>query len=260
MAGTTQRKMEVFPSKDELSVALAKYTANLSAKFCKEKGYFTVVLSGGGLIDWLCKLLEPPYIDSVEWSKWHVFWVDERVCSYEDPDSNYKLAMDGFLSKVGIPNENIYAIDKHYAADGDAENCAMLYEECLRKLVKQNILPLCTYGKYQYPQFDLQLLGMGPDGHMASLFPGHPQIHVIDKWVTYITDSPKPPQKRITFTLPVINSALYNLMAVCDDHTEQCPRSIAEIFKNNNLALPAANLTAQVEEMWYLDQAAASKL
>ena len=61
MAGTTQRKREVFPSKDELSVALAKYTANLSAKFCKEKGYFTVVLSGGGLIDWLWSTNPSPF-------------------------------------------------------------------------------------------------------------------------------------------------------------------------------------------------------
>ncbi|KAG2239428.1 hypothetical protein Bca52824_091772 [Brassica carinata] len=258
MAEARHRKWHVFQTKDELSVAMAKYTAHLSAKFCKEKGLFTVVLSGGGLIDWLCKLLEPPYKDSIEWSKWHVFWVDERVCAYEDPDSNYKLAMDGFLSKVGIPNKNIYAIDKHYAADGNAEHCAALYEECLRNLVKQNILPLCPNGKY--PQFDLQLLGMGPDGHMASLFPGHPQINVKDKWVTHITDSPKLPPRRITFTLPVINSASYNLMAVCDDHTEQCPRSIADIFKHNNLALPAAHLTAHVETMWYLDKAAASLL
>ncbi|KAG2239431.1 hypothetical protein Bca52824_091775 [Brassica carinata] len=237
MAEARQRKWHVFQTKDELSVAIAKYTAHLSAKFCKEKGLFTVVLSGGGLIDWLCKLLEPPYKDSIEWSKWHVFWVDERV---------------------GIPNKNIYAIDKHYAADGNAEHCAALYEECLRNLVKQNILPLCPNGKY--PQFDLQLLGMGPDGHMASLFPGHPQINVKDKWVTHITDSPKLPPRRITFTLPVINSASYNLMAVCDDHTEQCPRSIADIFKHNNLALPAAHLTAHVETMWYLDKAAASLL
>lgn len=258
MTEARHRQWHKFQTKDELSVAMAKYTAHLSEKFCKEKGIFTVVLSGGGLIDWLCKLLEPPYIDSIEWSKWHVFWVDERVCAYEDPNSNYKLAMDGFLSKVGIPNKNIYAIDKHYAADGNAEHCAALYEECLRNLVRQDIIPLCPNGKY--PQFDLQLLGMGPDGHMASLFPGHPQINVKDKWVTHITDSPKLPPRRITFTLPVINSALYNLMAVCDDNTEQCARSIADIFKHNNLALPAAHLTAQVETMWYLDKAAASLL
>uniref|UniRef100_A0A1J3EZZ4 Probable 6-phosphogluconolactonase n=1 Tax=Noccaea caerulescens TaxID=107243 RepID=A0A1J3EZZ4_NOCCA len=251
---TTRRKMIVFPSKKELSEAMAEYTAKLSAKFCKQKGLFTVVLSGGDLIDWLCKLVKPPYIGSIEWSKWHVFWVDERVCSWEDPDSNYKLAMDGFLSKVPIPHKNIYAIDKNSATDGDAEHCAMLYEECLKNLVKENIIPISP--KTGYPQFDLQLLGMGPDGHMASLFPGHPQINVKDKWVTHITDSPKQPPKRITFTLPVINSALYNLMAVCD---KEQAHAVAEIMKENK-PLPSAHLSAQVENVWYLDQAAASML
>ncbi|ESQ31984.1 hypothetical protein EUTSA_v10004809mg [Eutrema salsugineum] len=251
---TTQRKVVVFPSKNELYEAMAKYTANLSAKFCKEKGLFTVVLSGGDLIDWLCKLVQPPYIDSIEWSKWHVFWVDERVCSWDDPNSNYKLAMDGFLCKVPIPSQNIYAIDKHLASDGNAENCATLYEECLRNLVKENIIPICA--KTGFPQFDLELLGMGPDGHMASLFPGHNQINEKEKWVTYITDSPKQPPKRITFTLPVINSALYNLMAVCD---KEQAHAVAEIMKQNK-PLPSAHLSAQVENVWYLDQAAASML
>ncbi|EOA21419.1 hypothetical protein CARUB_v10001791mg [Capsella rubella] len=250
-----QRKMIVFPTKNELSEAMAEYTAKLSAKFIKEKGLFTVVLSGGDLIDWLCKLVQPPYIDSIEWSKWHVFWVDERVCAWEDPDSNYKLAMDGFLSKVPIPDKNIYAIDKHSAADGNAEHCAALYEDCLKNLVKEKIIPISK--KTGYPEFDLQLLGMGPDGHMASLFPNHPQINEKQKWVTHITDSPKPPPKRITFTLPVINSALYNLMAICD---KAPAKSVAEIMKHNNFSLPSAHLSAQVENVWYLDQAAASEL
>ncbi|VVB17324.1 unnamed protein product [Arabis nemorensis] len=252
---TTERKKIVFPSKNELSEAMAEYTANLSAKFCAEKGLFTVVLSGCDLISWLGKLLQPPYLKSIEWSKWHVFWVDERVCSWDDPNSNYKLATDGFLSKVPILNKNIYAIDKHYAADGHAEHCAALYEECLRNLVKENIIPICP--KTGYPQFDLQLQGMGPDGHMASLFPGHPQINEKKKWVTHITDSPKPPPKRITMTLPVINSSSYNLMAICN---KEQAHAVAEIMKHNNMSLPSAHLSAQVETVWYLDQAAASML
>ncbi|KFK27725.1 hypothetical protein AALP_AA8G421400 [Arabis alpina] len=252
---TTERKKIVFPSKNELSDAMAEYIANLSAKFCTEKGLFTVVLSGCDLISWLGKLLQPPYLNSIEWSKWYVFWVDERVCSWDDPNSNYKLAMDDFLSKVPILNKNIHAIDKHYAADGNAEQCAVLYEECLRNLVKENIIPICS--KTGYPQFDLQLQGMGPDGHMASLFPGHPQINEKEKWVTHITDSPKPPPKRITMTLAVINSSSYNLMAVCD---KEQAHAVAEIIKHNNMSLPSAHLSGQVETVWYLDEAAASML
>ncbi|KAG2311544.1 hypothetical protein Bca4012_026025 [Brassica carinata] len=247
-------KKIICKTKDELAVELAKYTANLSSKFCKERGIFTVVLSGGDLISWLWKLLEPPYIDSIEWSKWHIFWVDERVCGWDDADSNYKLAYDGFLSKVPILAENIYAIDKGLGAEGNAELAAERYEECLKQKVNENIIR--TYKSSGFPQFDLQLLGMGPDGHMASLFPGHDQINVKVKWVTFITDSPKPPPKRITFTLPVINCASYNVMAVCDKEQADAVEAALSHTKD----VPAGRLTADVEVVWFLDQAAASKL
>ncbi|XP_010426445.1 PREDICTED: probable 6-phosphogluconolactonase 2 [Camelina sativa] len=247
-------KRRVFKTKNEIAVELAKYIADLSSKFCKERGVFTVVLSGGDLISWLWKLLGAPYIDSVEWSKWHIFWVDERVCAWDHADSNYKLAYDGFLSKVPIPAENIYAIDNGLGAEGNAELAAERYEECLKQKVNQNIIR--TYKSSGFPQFDLQLLGMGPDGHMASLFPGHDQINEKVKWVTWITDSPKPPPKRITFTLPVINCASYNVMAVCDQ--EQADSVAAALNHTKNL--PAGRLTADVEVVWFLDHAAASKL
>ncbi|KAL1218163.1 putative 6-phosphogluconolactonase 4 [Cardamine amara subsp. amara] len=250
----TERKKIVFPTKKELSEAMAEYTAKLSAKFCKKRGYFTVVLSGGDLISWLSELLKPKYQESIEWSKWHIFWVDERVVPLDHKDSNYKLALDGFLYKVPIPIANINAIDQDCAALGDAKCAAQLYEECLKRLVNRNIIR--TYKSSGFPQFDLQILGMGLDGHMASLFPEHYQIKDKANLVTYITDSPKPPSKRITFTLPVINCASYNLMAVCDEAPAD---AVAEVF-NDNFNYPAARLTADEEAIWFLDQAAASKL
>ncbi|XP_022886997.1 probable 6-phosphogluconolactonase 4, chloroplastic [Olea europaea var. sylvestris] len=93
-------KVQVFDSEEDLAVSLAKYTADLANKFAQLRDSFTVVLSGGSLVKSLRKLVEPPYVDSVDWSKWHVFWVDERVVPKDHPDSNYLLAYDGFLSKV----------------------------------------------------------------------------------------------------------------------------------------------------------------
>ncbi|KAL1203285.1 putative 6-phosphogluconolactonase 2 [Cardamine amara subsp. amara] len=244
-------KTRVFKSKDEMKVELAKYTADLSSKFCKEREKFTVVLSGGDLISWLSNLIEEP---SIEWSKWYIFWVDERVCAWDNDDSNYKLAYDRFLSKVPIPAENIFAIDKGLGAEGNAELAAERYEECLKDKVNKGIIR--TYKSSGFPQFDLQLLGMGPDGHMASLFPEHDEIKEKVKWVTFINDSPKPPSKRITFTLPVINCASYNVMAVCDK--EQADSTTAAL--NHTKGIPAGQLTADVEVVWFLDQAAASKL
>ncbi|CAK7324253.1 unnamed protein product [Dovyalis caffra] len=96
---SNKKVVEVFDTEEDLAVSLAKYTADLSDKFAKERGAFTVVVSGGSLIKSLRKLVEAPYVDSIDWSKWHVFWVDERVVPKDHPDSNYKLAFDGFLSK-----------------------------------------------------------------------------------------------------------------------------------------------------------------
>lgn len=165
-----------------------------------------------------------------------------------------RIATINSPTMVPIPAENIYAIDKGLGAEGNAELAAERYEECLKQKVNENIIR--TYKSSGFPQFDLQLLGMGPDGHMASLFPGHDQINEKVKWVTFITDSPKPPPKRITFTLPVINCASHNVMAVCDK--EQADSVEAALTHTKDV--PAGRLTADVEVVWFLDQAAASKL
>ncbi|XP_050881889.1 6-phosphogluconolactonase 3, chloroplastic [Lathyrus oleraceus] len=92
-------EVEVF-EKEALAVSLAKYVADLSNKFTQQIGAFTVCLSGGSLINYLRKLSGPPYVYSIKWGKWHVFWMDKRVVPKDHEDSNYKPTFDGFLSKV----------------------------------------------------------------------------------------------------------------------------------------------------------------
>ncbi|KAI3457957.1 hypothetical protein Pfo_014620 [Paulownia fortunei] len=193
-------KVRVFESEEDMAVSLAKYTADLSNKISQERDSFAVVLSGGSLVKSLRKLVEPPYIDSVDWSKWHVFWVDERVVPKDHPDSNYLLAFNEFLSKIPIPAGNVYAMNDALSAEGAADD----YETCLKHLVKNKVVDQSE--SRGFPKFDLMLMGMGPDGHIASLFPGHPLLQENVKWVSFIKDSPKPPPERISFTLPVINS------------------------------------------------------
>ncbi|KAG6669010.1 hypothetical protein CIPAW_01G213300 [Carya illinoinensis] len=178
MPSTDKKNVEVFDTEEDQAVYLAK------------------------------KLLEPPYIDSIEWSKWHVFWLDERVVPKDHEDSNYKLANDGFFSKVPILPDNVYAINDKLSAEGAADD----YEACLKSLVNRNVIALSEASGF--PKFNLMLLGMGPDGHVASLFPGHPLLKENEKWVTFIKDSPKPPPKRITFTFPMINSSTYIALVI----------------------------------------------
>ena len=107
-----------------------------------------------------------------------------------------------------IPPGNVYAINDALSAEGAAND----YETCLRHLVKNSII--ASSPANGFPKFDLMLLGMGPDGHIASLFPGHPLVEEKQRWVTFIKDSPKPPPERITFTLPVINTSAYAALVV----------------------------------------------
>ncbi|XVE58299.1 hypothetical protein DITRI_Ditri04bG0159200 [Diplodiscus trichospermus] len=246
-------KVEVFDSEEDLSVSLAKYIADLADKLSKEKGTFTVVLSGGSLIKSLRKLVEPPYIDSVDWSTWQVFWVDERLVPKDHVDSNYKLAFDGFLSKVPILPGHAYSINDALPAEGAADD----YETCLKHLVTSGVIGTST--ATGFPKFDIVLLGMGPDGHVASLFPGHSLIKENEKWVTFIKDSPKPPPERITFTFPVINSSAHIALVVCGAGKAVPVQAALGNSQNSNL-LPVQMVSPEGELVWFLDKDAASKL
>ncbi|CAN8265033.1 unnamed protein product [Cochlearia groenlandica] len=245
-----KKRVEIFDTEENLSVDLAKFTSDLSGKFCKERGAFTVVVSGGSLIKSLRKLVESPYVDSIDWSKWHFFWVDERVVPKNHDDSNYKLAYDGFLSKVPIPPGNVYAIKELLSAEAAADD----YETCLKHLVKTSTLRVSE--STGFPKFDLMLLGMGPDGHVASLFPGHGLCNENKKWVTHITDSPKPPSERITFTFPVINSSAYVALVVCGSGKAEPVQAALKKTRD----VPAGSVCAEDELVWFLDKPASSKL
>lgn len=253
-SGNGKSDVKVFNKREDLSVSLAKYIVHLSDKFIKERGAFTIVLSGGDLLESLGKLVEAPYKESLDWSKWYVFWLDERVVPKKHPDSNYLLAYDHFLSKVPILPGNVYAINDALSAEGAAED----YETCLRHLV--NSTPIITRSAINgFPKFDLMLVGMGPDGHVASLFPGHPLVQEKEKWVTFIKDSPKPPPERITFTFPVINSSANIALVIVGDATAHAVH-VALDDVENSIVLPIQMVSPEGTLTWFLDNGAASKL
>ncbi|CAA3013010.1 probable 6-phosphogluconolactonase 4, chloroplastic [Olea europaea subsp. europaea] len=244
-----------FQSEEDVAKALAKYVADLSEKYIREKGYFSVVLSGGTLIHTLRKLVECPYKGSVDWSKWLIFWVDERVVPLNSPDSNYKLAYDGFLSKVPISPCHIYAINDKLSPKAAADN----YEARLKNLVNKETIPVSDASGF--PKFDLMLLGIGPDGHVASLFPTRLQRFEKKRWVSFITDSPKPPPERITFTFPVINSASEIAMVVTGAELADAVKiTLGGVLPTGLTPLPCMEVSPEEELTWFLDKDAASKL
>jgi 6-phosphogluconolactonase len=176
-------------------------------------GRFTVALSGGSTPKTMHTILaersakEPRLVD---WSRVQVFFGDERHVPPDHPDSNFRMAKETLLSKVPIPSANIHRVR---CENPDAAKAAQEYD---RELIKVFQLK----GEDQMPRFDLIFLGMGPDGHTASLFPGTTAVHelkkrVVANWV------PKFNTWRVTFTRPVINQAECVLLMVCGQDKAQ---------------------------------------
>jgi len=227
--------------------SLASFIIKAQKDSIDKKGRFTVALSGGSLPKQLSGLIGNP---AVKWDKWQVFYADERVVPLTDPDSNHFLCSNELFNKVPIPKENIRTID--IALLDDLEELSDAYE---KELIKE----FAQKDSARFPVFDLILLGMGPDGHTASLFPGHELLAEEDRWVAYIEDSPKPPSKRITLTYPVINhaarvvfvaagAAKADILCTVLDHPEQ--------------GLPASRVKPAHpgQLFWFVDQPAAAKL
>ncbi|RZR92330.1 hypothetical protein BHM03_00020638 [Ensete ventricosum] len=277
-------ELRVFESPDELATDLAEYISQLSENSVKERGCFTIALSGGSLISLMGKLCEAPYDKTVDWTKWFVFWADERAVAKNHIDSNYKLTKDLFLSKVcsqfglfcclntgqdtdpcssldyslvPILNSHVFSINDNVTV----EDAAAEYEFAIRQLVK--IRTVGVSESNDCPKFDLILLGMGPDGHVASLFPHHPALELKEEWVTYITDSPKPPPERITFTLPVINSASsVAMVAVGEEKAMAVHLATAGAGENFDASSLPARMVQPTDGklVWFLDSTAASVL
>lgn len=193
--GEYECEVSVYANSQMAGEGVMDMVLDTAQKAIATKGTYTLVLSGGSLVNTLKGLAG----QKAEWEKWHVFWVDERVVPHTDPDSNYKGAKEAFLESVAIPEANIHAI-----AEGlNAEQAAKHYEGMLLGLGSE-VLPQTENG---FPVFDTILLGVGPDGHVASLFPNRAQTAATEGWVLHIDNSPKPPPSRITLSMPAINSA-----------------------------------------------------
>jgi 6-phosphogluconolactonase len=166
-------------------------------------GRFTVALSGGSTPESLYSLLATPgFADRIPWPKVHLFWGDERCVPPDHPDSNYRMVRESLLSKISIPSENVHRM----AGEKDPKLAAAEYEEQLIKFFRLS--------KGEAPRFDLILLGLGEDGHTASLFPESDALNEMQRLVatTYL---PKLNAHRLTLTLPVLNESaeIYFLVA-----------------------------------------------
>jgi 6-phosphogluconolactonase len=193
----TEATLLVGRTKDDVQGSLNKSVVKICAESLKVRGTFTVALSGGSLPSLLSSLDDAFQSAGVDpkYDCWHVILADERCVPFDDPDCNMKSIREHFLSKVPIPEAQIYAIDES-KIDQSAEEVARAYEESVVKKVL----------KVSGTLLDLAILGFGPDGHTCSLFPEHPLLTEMSRSVAPIEDSPKPPPRRITLTFLVLNT------------------------------------------------------
>ncbi len=184
----------VYADADLLSQAAAQYVVQIANEAIVTHGRFIIALSGGSTPRKLYTLLaNEPYRSQINWSLVEVFWGDERNVPADSPDSNYRLAWDTLLNTISIPAHQIHRMP---AEETDREAAARSYEAEMKR----------AFGTDGIPAFDLIQLGMGPEGHTASLFPHQASLQETQRLVLPVT-VPKPPPPRLTFTPPLINAA-----------------------------------------------------
>lgn len=228
----------VLADPDAVAQAAADRTAEL---FSQLPGRISLALSGGSTPQRYYRLLaEEPYRSRIPWDRLHVFLVDERHVPLDHPDSNFGMIRQALLDRVPVPATNLHPMP----TDGGPEECAARYRD-----------ELAAYFGGDPERFDLAVLGMGPDGHTASLFPGHAVEAAAS--VAAIYDSPKPPPTRLTLTLPVLNRAAQVLFLVTGADKRA---AVAQVLREGTAGhLPAGwVMPSGIAPAWLVDRAAVS--
>ncbi len=226
-------------------LALAHHVAQWMTQMAlAARGPFRVSLSGGSTPKTLYELLaSDAFITRFPWSRVYWYWGDERFVPYDHPDSNYRMTREAIFAKAPVPSENIHPIP----TDGTPDDAAWRYERTL-----QDAYGAATLDR-QRLLFDVTLLGLGSDGHTASLLPGEPVLNERKRWVIAVSHGR--PEIRITMTYPVIESSRCVAFLVAGEKK-------AEIFsaiRAGNAQVPAARVRPVGELLWFVDQAAAGR-
>ena len=247
-------ELELIVSRDaaEVSRRAADLFLRLTSEAQAHYRSFTVALSGGSTPKGLYALLaREPYRTQVPWSLVHVFWGDERCVPPDHAESNYKLAYDALLSQVPLPETNIHRVPTEH---GDCAGAAADYA--------QELVTFFGLEGRALPHFDLLLLGVGDDGHTASLFPGKPALDEREALVVASPPGRLPPQiDRVTLTLPVLNAARQVVfLATGPGKRDIVTRILAGVDATEGELLPAQRVRpADGTLTWIIDQAAAGE-
>src|SRR5436305_2291323 len=248
------RSIEILEDKESLTRAAGAAAPARAATAVAARGVFTLVLSGGSTPRDLFVLLadaNEPFRARLPWEKVHFFWGDERHVPPDHADSNYRMAKEALLDPLSVPAENVHRIRSE---NPDAAAAAAAYEAELR-----TFFHLEAGGSGIMPRFDLVLLGLGPEGHTASLFPGSPALHeherlVVAPWVEKLQTF------RITLTPPVLNRAAAVLFLAAGEEKADALHAVLEEVGDADLYPARIVRPDEGDLLWLIDRAAAKKL
>ncbi len=232
----------------DLFRAAADEVLHAAAGAIEKRGRFTIALSGGSTPRSLYSLIAANAAASVPWDKVFFFWGDERHVGPNDPQSNYRMAEESLFSKVSVPANNIFRVPSE---NPDAAAAADDYEQTMRKFFETP--------PGEFPRFDMILLGMGPDGHTASLFPETAALQEKTRWVV-ANWVEKLQTRRITLTLPVLNRA--RLVAFLISGTDKAA-ALHEVLEGKGPGEKYPSKLVQPSDgklIWFVDRAASSEL
>ncbi len=242
--------IRIFPDAEAVSHAAAEEFVRVAREAVSARGRFTVTLSGGTTPQRLFQLLAaPPFRDEVDWSKVEVFWGDERSVPPDHKDSNYRMAREAMLDRLPtLPAAHVHRLEADRA---DRDAAAREYEALIAR----------GFGvpfPGTPPAFDLVLLGMGPDGHTASLFPDTTALSEKTRWVV-VNYVPKFATDRLTLTVPILNRAREVLFLVAGTDKTIPLAEVLEGPPDTN-RLPSQLIRPEGRLVWFVDRAASSRL
>jgi 6-phosphogluconolactonase len=243
-------EVEVFPDSRALIRAEAERVVTIARASVAARGRCLLALAGGSTPRPLYELLaEPAYAPRIDWSRTHLFWGDERCVPPDHPDSNYRMTREALIDRVPLPPENVHRI----AGEKDPHEAATDYERLLERFIGPGPTPSRS--------FDLALLGMGADGHTASIFPGSAAVSAHDHWALPIHVERPREMWRVTLTPMVFNAAGDVTFLVTG--TDKAAR-LEEVLRQGDgpLPPPPARLIRPVsgELHWMVDAAAGARL
>ncbi len=241
--------LHIFETPGQLAADMVRQITLIAAAARSERNRFTIALSGGSVMRILASALKiPSAAKLIDWQAWHVFWADERCVPVTSPDNNFGAAFEQLFRHVAVPHNQLF----HADATLDPAAAAIASETMLAQVFQPE--------RGAIPRFDLIVLGIGPDGHTASLFPGHSALDETLRWVVPVFNAPKPPPTRLTMTLPLINNARHVFFAA---YGAEKSAILSQVLSNEtaHAGLPAHRIRPASGTLhWFIDRFAARKI